>query len=154
MVFWHQRRVRKEISNIVDDISKLGDIVNQVSQLFGYDASKVVYTLSNLESLKAEHAKYQAWIEEVKTDYNGINQERSQLQNVVASFNQSLSVYDQLSDMNFGLKHLKLLWNTILEIATANNIPRYSSQRWRKRIDKAKILFSEEMGCRKNKLLA
>jgi alcohol dehydrogenase class IV len=89
----------------------------------------VVYTLSNLESLKAEHAKYQAWIEEVKTDYNGINQERSQLQNVVASFNQSLSVYDQLSDMNFGLKHLKLLWNTILEIATANNIPRYSSQR-------------------------
>ena len=44
----------------VDDISKLGVIVNQVSQLFGYDASKVVYALSNLESLKAEHAKYLA----------------------------------------------------------------------------------------------
>jgi hypothetical protein len=109
----------------VDDISKLGAIVNQVSQLFGYDASKVVDALSNLESLKAEHAKYQTWTQEVKTDCYGLNQERSQLQNVVASFNQSLSVYNQLAaDMNFGLKELKLLWNTILEIAAANNIPR------------------------------
>jgi DNA repair exonuclease SbcCD ATPase subunit len=109
----------------VDDISKLGAIVNQVSQLFGYDASKVVYALSNLESLKAEHAKYQTWIQEVKTDYYGLSQEKSELQNVVASCKQSLSVYNQLAaDMNFGLKELKLLWNTILEIAAANNIPR------------------------------
>ena len=36
----------------VDDISQLGAIVDQVSQLFDYDASKVVYALSNLESLK------------------------------------------------------------------------------------------------------
>jgi hypothetical protein len=43
---------------------------------------------------------------------------------MVASFNQSLSVYNQLADMNFGLKQLKLLWNAILEIAAANNIPR------------------------------
>ncbi|HET7284441.1 MAG TPA: hypothetical protein VFI70_07120 [Nitrososphaeraceae archaeon] len=109
----------------VDDISRLGAIVNQVSQLFGYDASKVVYALSNLESLKAEYAKYQTWTQEVKTDYYGLSQEKSELQNVVASCKQSLSVYNQLAaDMNFGLKELKLLWNTILEIASANNIPR------------------------------
>jgi hypothetical protein len=108
----------------VDDISKLGVIVNQVSQLFGYDASKVVYALSNLESLKEEHAKYQTWTQEVKTDYYGLSQEKSELQNVVASCKQSLSVYNQLADMNFGLKELKLLWNIILEIAAANNIPR------------------------------
>jgi hypothetical protein len=77
-----------------------------------------------LESLKAEHAKYKTWIQEVKTDYYALNQQRSQLQNEVASFNQSLSIYNQLSDMNFGLKQLKFLWNTILEIAAANNIPR------------------------------
>jgi len=109
----------------VDDISKLASIVNQVGQLFGYDASKVVYALSNLESLKAEHAKYQTWTHEVKTDYYGLSQEKSELQNVVASCKQSLSVYNQLAaDMNFGLKELKLLWNTIIEIAAANNIPR------------------------------
>jgi hypothetical protein len=109
----------------VDDISKLASIVNQVSQLFGYDASKVVYALSNLESLKAEHAKYQTWTQEVKTDYHGLSQEKSELQNVVASCKQSLLVYNQLAaDMNFGLKELKLLWNTIIEIAAANNIPR------------------------------
>ena len=109
----------------VDDISKLGAIVDQVSQLFDYDASKVVYALSNLESLKAEHAKYQTWTQEVKTDYYCLNQEKSELQNVVASCKQSLSIYNQLAaDMNFGLKELKLLWNIILEIAAANNIPR------------------------------
>ena len=32
--------------------------------------------------------------------------------------------------------------------------PAYTSQRRRKRIDKDRILFSEEMGCRKNKLMA
>ena len=109
----------------VDDISKLGAIVDQVSQLFDYDASKVVYALSNLESLKAEYAKFQTLTQEVKTDYYCLNQEKSELQNVVASCKQSLSIYDQLAaDMNFGLKELKLLWNIILEIAAANNIPR------------------------------
>jgi hypothetical protein len=85
----------------------------------------VVYALSNLESLKEEHVKYQTWTQEVKTDYYGLNQEKSELQNVVDSCKQSLSVYNQLAaDMNFGLKELKLLWNIILEIAAANNIPR------------------------------
>ena len=81
----------------VDDISKLGAIVDQVSHLFDYDASKVVYALSNLESLKAEHAKYQTLTQEVKTDYYCLNQEKSELQNVVASCKQSLSVYNQLA---------------------------------------------------------
>lgn len=119
-----QIQILEEKGIPVGDISKLAGIVNQLSQLFSYDASKVTDALSNLESLKAEHSKYQAWIKEVKTAYYSLNQERSRLQNEVASFNQSLSVYNQLDDMNFGLKELKLMWNTILEIAAANNIPR------------------------------
>jgi hypothetical protein len=119
-----KQELEKRYGIPVDNISKLAAIVNQLSLRFGYDASKVIDALSNLESLKAEHAKYQSWIQEVKTDYYGLNHERSQLQNIVVSFNQSLSVYNQLYDMNVGLKELKLLWNTILEIAAANNIPR------------------------------
>ena len=33
-------------------------------------------------------------------------------------------MYEQLADMGFGLKELKLLRNTIFEIGYANNIPR------------------------------
>ena len=39
------------------------------------------------------------------------------------SYNQKLSLYDELQAMGFGLKELKLLRNTFNEIAYANNIP-------------------------------
>ena len=35
---------------------------------------------------------------------------------------QTLSVYNELEDIGFGLKELKLIWSTINEIAAANNI--------------------------------
>src|SRR5205085_11096465 len=61
-----KQELEKRYGIPVDDISKLAAIVNQLSLRFGYDASKVIDALSNLESLKAEHAKYQSWIQEVK----------------------------------------------------------------------------------------
>ena len=40
------------------------------------------------------------------------------------SYNQTLSLYNELQDMGFGLKELKQLRNTFNEIAYANNIPK------------------------------
>ena len=39
---------------------------------------------------------------------------------VVNSYSQTLSLYDELQDMGFGLKELKQLRNTFNEIANAN----------------------------------
>jgi hypothetical protein len=57
-----------------------------------------------------------------------LNQECSTLQQLVNSYNQKLSLYDELQNMGFGLKELKLLRNTINEIAYANNIPADQAQ--------------------------
>jgi hypothetical protein len=46
----------------------------------------------------------------------------------VKSYNQKLSLYEELKSMGFGLKELKLLHNTINETAEANKIPADQAQ--------------------------
>jgi hypothetical protein len=117
-----KEELEKKYGIPVYDISKLGAIVNDVRNLFGYDVKKVVHALSNLQSLKNECEKYQAWIAGARSQYYSLDKQCSDLQGCVDSCNQSLDVYGQLYDMEFGLKQLKLLWRTIVEIAYANNI--------------------------------
>jgi hypothetical protein len=117
-----QEELEKKYGIPVYDISKLGAIVNDVRNLFGYDVQKVVDALSNLQSLKNECEKYQTWIVEARNQYYILDKKCSDLQGCVDSCNQSLDVYGQLFDMGFGLKQLKLLRHTIVEIAYANNI--------------------------------
>jgi hypothetical protein len=96
-----QQRTRQELEKKygipVDDISKLAAIVKGVRHLFGYDVQKVVDALFKLESLKAEY-KCQAWITELSNRYHTINQQCSYLQEIVTSYNQSLSVYGELAE--------------------------------------------------------
>src|SRR3954466_10991375 len=53
----------------------------------------------------------------------------SSLENTVNSHEQIISIFKELEGMGFGLEELKLLWNTINEIAVANNIPLNEAQR-------------------------
>ena len=60
---------------------------------------------------------------DLKKRYDDLNQECSKLEQLVDSYNQKLSLYNELQAIGFGLKELKLLRNTFNEIAYANNIP-------------------------------
>jgi uncharacterized protein YlxW (UPF0749 family) len=84
--------------------------------------------LKYLELLRTDYLHYQATVPDLLRKYNGLNQECSTLQQLVNSYNQKLSLYDELQNMGFGLKELKLLRNTINEIAYANNIPADQAQ--------------------------
>jgi hypothetical protein len=57
-----------------------------------------------------------------------LKQECSTLEEHVKSYNQKLSLSDELQAMGFGFKELKLLRNTINEIAEANKIPQDQAQ--------------------------
>ena len=107
--------------HIDDDLLKFAKVVHGISQE-GYDAGKVVKEFSDLESLRTEHWSYQASIPNLKKKYDDFNQECSMLEQLMNSYNQTLSLYDELQDMGFGLKELKQLPNTFNEIAYANNI--------------------------------
>src|SRR5215207_9314103 len=106
----------------VDDISHLAKVVNGIRQ-YGFNTEQVLNEFSNLELLKAQCQGYQCSIARLKNQYDTLNRDFSFLQQRVSSYNQSLSKYNELEAMGFGLKGLKLLWHTIREIAVANDIP-------------------------------
>jgi hypothetical protein len=75
-----------------------------------------------LELLKTQCQGYKGSLIELKNRYDALNGDYTFLQQKVSSYNQSLSTYNELEAMGFGLKELKFLWHTITEIAVANNI--------------------------------
>lgn len=117
--------LKKELSrygiHIDVDLSKFAKVVHGISQE-DYDAVKVLKEFSDLESLRTEYSSYQARIPDLKMKCDDLNQECSMLEQWVNSYNQRLSLHDELQDKGFGLKELKQLRNTINEIAEANNI--------------------------------
>ena len=107
--------------HIDDDLLKFAKVVHGISEE-GYDAGKVIKEFSDLESLKTEYWSYREAIPNLKKNYDDLNQGCSMLEQSVNSYNQTLSLYDELQAMGFGLKELKQLRNTFNEIACANNI--------------------------------
>jgi DNA-binding transcriptional MerR regulator len=106
----------------IDDISQLANIVNGVKQ-YGYDPKKVLNEFSNLEFFKIQCRDYEGSIARLKKQCDTLSRDRSFLEQMVTSHNQCLTTYNELESMGFGLKELKLLWHTVMEIASANNIP-------------------------------
>jgi hypothetical protein len=109
------------------DIPRFAKVVHGISQK-GYDVGEVIKQFSDLELLRTDYLHYQAAIPDLRRKYDGLNEECSTLEQLVNSYNQKLSLSDELESMGFGLKELKLLRNTINEIAEANNIPADQSQ--------------------------
>jgi DNA-binding transcriptional MerR regulator len=113
--------------SIDTDISKFAKVVHGISQK-GYDASEVIKEFSDLESTRKDYWSCKALIPGLERRCDDFKQECSILEEHVKSYNQRLSLYDELQNMRFGLKELKLLRNTINEIAYANNIPADQAQ--------------------------
>jgi hypothetical protein len=64
---------------------------------------------------------------ELENKYNFLKQQCSFLEEEVNSHSQAISAYNQLEEMGFGLKNLKLLLHVVNEIAAANNIAPYEA---------------------------
>jgi chromosome segregation ATPase len=101
-----------------DDISKFAKAVYGISQK-GYDVGKVIEEFSDLESARSNYWFYQTSIPDLKNKYDDLKQECSMLEQSVNSYKQKLSLCDELEAAGFGLKELKLLHNTIKDIANA-----------------------------------
>ena len=106
----------------LDDIPRFAKTMNAVREL-GYDPGYIISMVSNIHTLKAQHmdlTETVAFLDRMRTK---LQYEDDYLQEQVAYHTQSMSKYEELESMGFGLKELKLLWYIILEIADANKIP-------------------------------
>jgi hypothetical protein len=102
-----------------EDISKLTSIVKNIRK-YDYDPRKVIDKFSNLEKAMAECNSCQEGVAALRAQYNSLTQEYLSLDRTVNSHKQTISVYKELEPMGLGLKELRLLLNTLNEIASAN----------------------------------
>jgi cell division protein FtsB len=106
----------------VNDFSKLAKIVDGVKH-HGYNVEHLVEVFSDLQLLKIQRSDYRNEVAVLTQQINSLKQERSFLQQTLNSWNQTISDCGELYSMGFRLGELKLLHDTITEIAGANNIP-------------------------------
>jgi hypothetical protein len=98
----------------VEDVQRTIKIIQGV-QKSGYNVQTITGKLSDWEVWSAIQAKLQKSNEDLQKEYDHLSE-------LVSSHQQKLSLCEQLQGIGFGLKELKLLYSTIMEVSAANNI--------------------------------
>jgi hypothetical protein len=108
---------------IEDDIQGFSQLINDFKE-HGYDAAEIIKEYLRSLSIKLEIKTHESHITKLSEQRASLNNSVLYLQSKIDYHKQTLDVYSQLEAMEFGLKQLKQLRYTILEIAGANNISR------------------------------
>ena len=117
------------------DIAKFAKVVNGIKQK-GYDVTKVINEFSDLDRLVGQKDALQLAVANIEIKIKNLKQQNSSLEQIAYFHNQTLSVYHELDSMQFGLKQLKQLRSTIIEIGDANGLsPDQAAQKFFKDIE-------------------
>jgi uncharacterized protein (UPF0335 family) len=107
-----------------DNLTKLTNVIYNLKHS-GYDAKTVTKSLSNMNSLQTREQELQRQVVAMEARLKRTEQEYSASEEKLALSEQTLAEYNELRNMDFGMKELKLLKNTVMEISTSNNINPY-----------------------------
>jgi len=105
----------------LEDVQHFVRTIQGVRQL-GYSVNNIVRVVSNLEGSSAIQAELEKNIRNLTVDERHLQEECDRLDGITSTHRQNLSVYKQLRDMGFGLKKLKQLFDTIMEVSAENKI--------------------------------
>jgi hypothetical protein len=103
------------------DNSKFAGAVVGARQL-GFDPRVIVEKVSNVQKLEIDKNALEEKVEFLGKQSQVMEQTRDNLEKEALVHNYRISLYQDLDLMGMGIKELKLLWNTVKEIAAANNI--------------------------------
>jgi hypothetical protein len=124
---WFYDLKRKLLENydikIEDDIQGFSQLINDFKE-HGYDAAEIIKEYLRSLSIKLEIKTHESHITKLSEQRASLNNSVLYLQSEIDDHKQTLDVYSQLKAIEFGLKELKQLRYTILEIAGENNISR------------------------------
>jgi hypothetical protein len=101
------------------DIPKFAKVIREISEK-NYDVGQVIQEYSDLDSARNRYMNYEVSITDLKMEYNYLKQEYSNLKQSVDYCKQALFLYHELESAGFDLEKLKLLTNTVKDIAKAN----------------------------------
>jgi hypothetical protein len=105
----------------VEDVSLFAKAVRGIAH-YGYDINKIISEFSELDFLKRQLQFHRYAIPAYQNSLAILAVYCTSFVQMLNFNRQKLSVSDELEQMGFGLKELKLLWHTINEISEANNI--------------------------------
>ena len=105
----------------VDDLSLFVNIIRNIKR-YGYDPKEVISEFSNLKNLQYKQRVFTEADTNLGIRVGTLTRTCNDLEQRINFHRQTLSVYNELEAIGFGLKELKLIWSTINEIAAANNI--------------------------------
>ena len=105
----------------VDDLSFFVNIIRNIKH-YGYDLKEVISEFSNLKNLEYKQRVFTEAASNLEVRVGTLVKTCNDLEQRIIFHRQTLSVYNELEAIGFGLKELKLIWSTINEIAAANNI--------------------------------
>ncbi len=108
--------------DIHKDIPKFAKVVNSISN-YGYNVNEVLSIFEDLESLKFLFGYLDDRVNQLLNQKMGLEQNCSILQDMASSHSQKLSSLNELKSMGLGFNKLRLLLNTIKEIAAEKQIP-------------------------------
>jgi phage shock protein A len=116
-----KRELKNKYGIPIENVSLFAKAIYGLGQ-YDYDVAKIITEFSDLEELKNHFQLYRDSIQALEKKFANLKGECDFLEQKVNSHRQTLALYYELEQMSFGLKELKLLRHTVVEIAKANNI--------------------------------
>ena len=126
-----------------DALPKLINVINNLKR-FGYDAKTITKNLSNINNLQTREKELQSQVDGLESRLKRAEQDYSIVEEKLASSKQALGVYNELQNMGFDLKELKLLKYIVTEISKSNNIDPFSAVK--KFFDDIKEQYDNKLG--------
>jgi transposase-like protein len=104
----------------LDDIEPFAKTIEGVKKL-GYDAKRLARLMSNFQALSMMQAELEMSVNSQMSKLKNLTDECDRLETLLRIHNQ----YRELEDIGFGLPQLRIVQDTIHEVARANNISNY-----------------------------
>ena len=105
---------------MLDNPRFMGAVVGARS--LGFDPRVIVEKLSNIQKLEIDQKALEEKVEFLEKKSQVLQLKCNNLEKEELVHSYRISIYQDLELMGMGIKELKLLWNTIKEIAAVNNI--------------------------------
>ncbi len=120
-------RLRECLEQYGLSIDEEGDLLKLINVIYnlthsGYDAKSIIKKISNINSLQTREKELQNQVDATEVRLRSTKEEYSLAEDKMASSKHALAVYNELQKMGFGLKELKLLKSTVMEISISNKI--------------------------------
>jgi hypothetical protein len=113
---WNRHRIR------IEAIGEFAKVINDFAAQ-GYDAYKIISEYNDFQSVKDETMAARCRLLNLEKNEQDLRDKIVKLETQCESVTQTMNTYSELKKVGLGLKELKQLLSTIMEIANANGIP-------------------------------